>query len=120
MENSEDRPNFPMRCCAYYMNRTYFKDTLETNPIGFEVNGLIKGSTGFHSYSKKLKWYKSEDNISVIKTNCFDAIVMYIDNYPDSSNVKIGRFHIPEGYQYAKNKYGEIISSAIIFDGFIE
>lgn len=113
-------PNFSMRCCAYYMNRTYFKNTLETNPIGFEVDGLIKGSAGFHSYSKKLKWKKSKNSIFVVKTNCFNSLVTYIDDYPNSSDVKIGRFYIPEGYQYAKNKYGEIISSAIVFDGFIE
>ena len=113
-------PNFPMHCCAYYINHTYFKDDLKTKPMEFSVNGIIKGNAGFHSYSKKLKWYKSENNISVIKTICFDAAAMYIDNYPNSSDVKIARFHIPEGYQYAKNKNGEIISSAIVFDGFIE
>lgn len=102
------------------MNHTYFKDDLKTNPMEFSVNGIIKGNAGFHSYSKKLKWHKSENSIFVVKANCFDSIVMYIDDYPNSSDVKIAKFHIPEGYQYAKNKHGEIISSAIVFDGFIE
>lgn len=113
-------PNSSMYCCAYYMNHSYFKDELETSPMEFKVDGLTKGNAGFHSYSKKLKWHKSENSIFVVKTNCFNALEIYIDDYPNSSDVKIGRFHIPEGYQYAKNKYGEIISSAIVFDGFIE
>lgn len=110
----------PTHCLAYYMNHSYSKDTLEKNTMEFKVDGTIKGRMGFHSYSKKLKWYKSENSIFVVKTNWFDGIEMYIDDYLISSNVKIARFHIPEGYQYAENKYGEIISSAIVFDDFID
>ena len=44
----------------------------------------------------------------------------FIAVYNRYSNVKVGKFYIPKGYKYAKNKNGKIISSAIVFDNFIE
>lgn len=35
-------------------------------------------------------------------------------------HIKVAKFHIPKGYKYVKNKDGEIILSAIVFDGFID
>lgn len=107
-------------CRSLYAKFLYLKDTLETTPIEFEVrqNGII-GNIGFHSYSNKLKWEKSDTAVFVFreKTLC-KARQIYITGIgqPDA---KIARFHIPRGYQYVENKCGEIISSAIVFDGFI-
>ena len=109
-------------CKSLYAKHTYLKGELEINPIEFEVNrNGIKGSTGFHSYSNKLKWERSNDNslFYVYKKGIFSNFKDY--NYVvGQSNKRIARFHIPKGYQYAENKNGEIISSAIVFDSFID
>ena len=109
-------------CKSLYERYTYLKDTLEITPIEFEVkqNGII-GSIGFHSYSNKLKLERSNDNsiILVYKKKIFSNFKDYI-HVVGQSNKRIARFHIPKGYQYAENRYGEIISSAIVFDGFID
>ena len=107
-------------CKSLYAKHTYLKGELEINPIEFEVNrNGIKGSTGFHSYSNKLKWEKDDGFILIYKKKIFSNFKDY--NYVvGQSNKRIARFHIPKGYQYAENKVGEIISSAIVFDGFID
>lgn len=107
-------------CKSLYERYTYLKDILVTNPMDFVVkqNGII-GSIGFHSYSNKLKWEKNDNFIFIYKKKIFSNFKYY--NYVvGQSNKRIARFHIPKGYQYAENKSGEIISSAIVFDGFID
>ena len=105
-------------CKSLYKKYTYFKGILVTTPIEFEVkqNGII-GTMGLHSYSNKLKWERDNGSIYVYKKRIFSNFKDYIIAI-DSSN-RIARFHIPKGYQYAENKNGEIISSAIVFDNFI-
>ena len=108
-------------CKSLYAGHIYLKDKLEITPIEFEVerNGII-GNTGFHSYSNKLKWEMTDDNfILIYKKKIFSNFKNYI-NSVGQSNARIARFRIPKGYQYAENRYGEIISSAIVFDGFID
>ena len=109
-------------CKSLYKKYTYFEGILVTTPIEFEVkqNG-ITGTIGLHSYSNKLKLERSNDNSTfyVYKKKIFSNFKDYIITI-DSSNVRIARFHIPKGYQYAENRYGEIISSAIVFDSFID
>ena len=108
-------------CKSLYAGHIYLKDKLEITPIEFKVerNGII-GNIGFHSYSNKLKWEKSNTGVFVFKEKIlFKAQHIYIPG-TSKSNTKIARFHIPKGYQYAENKDGEIISSAIVFDGFID
>ena len=107
-------------CKSLYAGHIYLKDKLEITPIEFEVerNGII-GSTGFHSYSNKLKWEKDDGFILIYKKKIFSNFKNYID-VVCQSDVRIARFRIPKGYQYAENRYGEIISSAIVFDSFID
>lgn len=109
-------------CKSLYKKYTYFKGILVTTPIEFEVkqNGII-GTIGVHSYSNKLKLERSNDNstLFVYKKKIFSNFKDYIIAI-GSSNTRIARFHIPKGHQYAENKNGEIISSAIIFDNFID
>lgn len=109
-------------CKSLYKKYTYFKGILVTTPIEFEVkqNGII-GTIGVHSYSNKLKLERSNDNstLFVYKKRIFSNFKDYIIAI-GSSNTRIARFHIPKGHQYAENKNGEIISSAIIFDNFID
>ena len=108
-------------CKSLYKKYTYFKGILVTTPIEFEVkqNGII-GTMGLHSYSNKLKLEKSNDNstLFVYKKRIFSNFKDYIIAI-GSSNTRIARFHIPKWHQYVENRKGEIISSAIIFDGFI-
>ena len=106
-------------CKSLYKKYTYFKGILVTTPIEFEVrqNGII-GTIGVHSYSNKLKWEMDNGSIYVYKKRIFSNFKDYIIAI-GSSNTRIARFHIPKGYQYAENKNGEIISSAIVFDSFI-
>lgn len=105
-------------CKSLYAKHTYLKGELEINPIEFEVNrNGIKGSTGFHSYSNKLKWEMDNGSIYVYKKRIFSNFKDYIIAIGSSN--RIARFHIPKGYQYAENRKGEIISSAIVFDNFI-
>lgn len=109
-------------CKSIYKKHIYFKDILVTTPIAFDVkrNGII-GTIGLHSYSNKLKWERSNDNSTfyVYKKKIFSNFKGYIIAN-SSFNTRIARFYIPKGYQYAENKNGEIISSAIVFKGFID
>ena len=106
-------------CKSLYKKYTYFKGILVTTPIEFEVkqDGII-GTIGVHSYSNKLKWEMDNDSIYVYKKRIFSSFKAYIIAIGSSN--RIARFHIPKGYQYAENKSGEIISSAIVFDSFID
>ena len=105
-------------CKSLYKKYTYFKGILVTTPIEFEVeqNGII-GTMGLHSYSNKLKWKMEDNAIFIYKKKIFSNFKNYVTCQSDA---RIARFHIPKGYQYAENKSGEIISSAIVFDGFID
>lgn len=112
--------NSPNKCCSFFNGFVYTKDVLETTLIDFSVrkNG-IEGYIGFHSYSNKLKWEIRNDSIFVLKKKIpfrVQDFIEYYDCYPDT---RVAKFHIPAGAKYAKNKDGEIISSAIVFDNFI-
>lgn len=111
----------PNKCCAFHSNFVYTKDVLETTAIDFKVrkNG-IEGNRGFHSYSIKLKWKTGDGIIFVLKKKIPFRVQGFIAVYDNYSYIKVAKFHIPKGYKYAKNKDGEIISSAIVFDNFIE
>ena len=109
-------------CKSLYAGHIYLKDKLEITLIKFEVKrNVVIGTVGFHSYSNKLKWKRSNDNslFYAYKERIFSNFKDYIITN-STFNTRIARFHIPKGYQYAENKNGEIISSAIVFDGFID
>ena len=110
--------NSSKECLSLYKGFMYLKDTLVTTPIEFNVkqNSII-GTIGLHSYSNKLKWKMEDNAIFIYKKKIFSNFKEYITCQSDA---RIARFHIPKGYQYAENKNGEIISSAIVFDGFID
>ena len=108
-------------CKSFYKNYTYLKDVLVETPIEFKVtkNNII-GTMGFHSYSNKLKWKRDNTDIIVFKKKTLFRSKKYITYVANQCDIRIAKFHIPKGYKYAINKDGEIISSAIVFDGFIE
>ena len=112
------------KCISLYTKFSYVKSIIETSSINFELrrsDKTIIGSTGFHSYSNKLKWERSNDNYNfyIYKKRIFSNLKDYIIDV-GNFNVRIARFYIPRGYEYAENKDGEIISSAIVFKGFID
>ena len=96
---------------------------IETASIGFEVDeceGMVIGNKGFHSYSNKLKRERDNANIIVFRKKILFRPKNYITCVADHCYIRIAKFYIPKGHKYAENKRGEIISSAIVFDGFIE
>ncbi|MEE1248391.1 MAG: hypothetical protein UHU19_04090 [Lachnospiraceae bacterium] len=111
------------KCLSLYAKFPYVKSIIETSSINFELrryDKTIMGSTGFHSYSNKLKLERNDNGfIFVYKKEIFSNLKDYIMAVGDF-NARIARFYIPRGYEYAENKHGEIISSAIVFDNFIE
>lgn len=111
------------KCYSLYAKFPYIKSIIETTSIGFEVtrhDGIFKGNKGFHSYSNKLEWERDDTTIFVFRKKTLFRSQNYIIDVTDQCNIKIAKFHIPKGYKYAINKDGEIISSAIVFDRFIE
>ena len=81
---------------------------------------MVRGNKGFHSYSNKLKWERDNTDIIVFRKKILFRPKNYITCIPDQCNIRIAKFYIPKGYKYAENKNGEIISSAIVFNGFID
>ena len=108
-------------CKSFYKNYTYLKDLLVVTPIEFKVtkNGII-GTIGFHAYYNKLKWKMRNNTIFVLKKKTPFRVQDFIEVYDCYPDARIAKFHIPAETKYAKNKDGEIISSAIVFDGFID
>ena len=112
--------DFPNRCCSLYTRFVYVKGDLEMTPMNFDVRmSIVNGNGGFHSYSDKVSWRKIDDFISVFKEKTLFHSEIFITKY-HQEDAKIAKFHIPKGYRYAENNEGEIISSAIIFDNFID
>ena len=113
----------PDKCYSLYKKFPYVKHIIEVTSIEFEVNEcecMVIGNKGFHSYSNKLKWEKDNTDIIVLRKKILFRPKNYITCVNNQCDIKIAKFYIPKGYKYAENKKGEIISSAIVFNGFIE
>lgn len=111
------------KCYSLYAKFPYIKSIIETTSIEFEVKkctDTIVGNKGFHSYSNKLEWKEDNDTIFVLRKKTLSRPQIYITGTAIQRDIRIARFHIPKGYKYAENKNGEIISSAIVFNGFID
>ena len=107
-------------CKSFYKNYTYLKNALVVTQIEFKVTkNCIIGTMGFHSYSNKLKWKMRNNTIFVSKKKTPFRVQDFIEVYDYYPDTRVAKFHIPAGTKYTKNKNGEIISSAIVFDGFI-
>ena len=113
----------PDKCYSLYKKFPYVKHMIEVTSIEFEVNeyeGIVVGNKGFHSYSNKLKWKRCNTDIIVFRKKTLFRSKNYITCINNRYDIRIAKFYIPKGYKYAENKNGEIISSAIVFDGFID
>ena len=111
------------KCYSLYKKFPYVKHIIETTSIEFwaeKCEDIVVGVRGFHSYSNKLKRKRDNTDIVVFKKKTLfrpKKCITYVANQYD---IRIAKFHIPKGYKYAINKDGEIISSAIVFDKFID
>lgn len=88
----------------------------------FKVNNyLIGGYDGFHSFSNKVYYRYSDDKVSIFKKRTFtmDKYVFSVF-YKRGFDFAIAKGRLPKGTKYAINKSGEIISSNIIIDEFID
>ena len=111
------------KCYSLYKRFSYVKHIIETTSIEFEVDkrdGVVIGNRGFYSYSNKLKWERDNTDIIVFRKKTLFSSKKCITYVHNQCDIRIAKFHIPKGYKYAINKDGEIISSAIVFDKFIE
>lgn len=120
VRHSTDSPD---KCYSLYAKFPYVKAIIETTSMEFEVkkySDIIVGNQGFHSYSNKLEWEEDDTTIFVLRKKTLSRPQIYITGTAIQRNIRIARFYIPKGYKYTENKDGEIISSAIVFNGFID
>lgn len=113
----------PDKCYSLYYKFPYVKHIIDVTSIEFEVDeceGMVRGNKGFHSYSNKLKCERDNTDIIVFRKKILFRPKNYITSVADKWDIRIAKFYIPKGYKYAENKKGEIISSAIVFDSFID
>ena len=100
----------------------YILDIIYNTSMVFRVNYYPKigGYKGFHSFSNKVYFRYSGDKVHIYK-KCIFAEDKHIFNiYGEIGfNFAIAKGRLPKGTKYAINKNGEIISSSIIIDEFI-
>lgn len=101
-------------CTRYSAQMTFSVD---------EYFGVIMGHNGFHSFSNKLycTYLKGIEKLSIYKKGLFSGEPIY-DFSNDSCNtyLVVAKGYLPKGTRYAINKRGEIISSSIVLDEFID
>ena len=103
-------------------NYRYVLGVINNVEMAFKVNNypLIKGHNGFHSFSNKVYYRYFDGKVKIFKKRIFTR-----DKYVFSTfckhgfNFAIAKGRLPKGTKYAINKVGEIISSNIIIDEFI-
>lgn len=102
-------------------NYRYVLGVINNVEMIFKVNNdLIGGYDGFHSFSNKVYYRYFDSNVSIFKKRIFtmDKYVFSIC-YKHGFDFAIAKGRLPSGTKYAINKNGEIISSNIIIDEFI-
>ena len=102
-------------------NYRYVLGVINNVEMIFKVNNyLIGGYDGFHSFSNKVYYRYFDGKVKIFKKRIFTR-----DKYVFSTfckhgfNFAIAKGRLPKGTKYAINKVGEIISSNIIIDEFI-
>ena len=103
-------------------NYRYVLGVINNVEMIFKVDNyhLIGGYDGFHSFSNKVYYRNFDGNVSMFKKRIFtvDKYVFSIF-YKHGFNFAIAKGRLPSGTRYAINKSGEIISSNIIIDEFV-
>lgn len=102
-------------------NYRYVSGVINNVEMIFKVNNhLIGGYDGFHSFSNKVYYRYFGGNVRIFKKRIFtmDKYVFSIV-YKRGFDFAIAKGRLPKGTKYAINKNGEIISSNIVIDEFI-
>lgn len=100
----------------------YILDIIYITSMVFRVNDYpgIGGCEGFHSFSNKVYFRYSDDTVHIYKKCIFAEDKQVFNIYGEIGfNFAIAKGRLPKGTKYAINKNGEIISSSIIIDEFI-
>ena len=100
----------------------YILDIIYNTSMVFRVNYYpeIEGYKGFHSFSNKVYFRYSDDKVHIYKKCIFAEDKQVFNIYGEIGfNFAIAKGRLPKGTKYAINKNGEIISSSIIIDEFI-
>ena len=103
-------------------NYRYVLGVINNVEMIFKVNNcLIGGYDGFHSFSNKVYYRYFDGKVDIFKKRIFtiDEYVFSIF-YKHGFDFAIARGRLPKGTKYAINKSGEIISSNIVIDNFID
>lgn len=103
-------------------NYRYVLGVINNVEMIFKVdNHLIGGYDGFHSFSNKVYYRYFDGNVNIFKKRIFtmDKYVFSIF-YKHGFDFAIAKGRLPKGTKYAINKSGEIISSSIVIDDFID
>ena len=103
-------------------NYRYVLGVINNVEMIFKVNNypLIGGYDGFHSFSNKVYYRYFDGKVDIFKKRIF-TIDKYVFSifYKRGFDLAIAKGRLPKGTKYAINKNGEIISSNIIIDEFI-
>lgn len=101
----------------------YILDVINNVNMVFKVNHdfLIEGYEGFHSFSNKVYYRHFNNEVRIFKKHIFaqDKHIFNIGDNP-GFDCAIAKGRLPKGTKYAINKNGEIISSGIVIDDFID
>ena len=101
----------------------YILDVINNANMVFKIindHSSIGGYEGFHSFSNTVYYNYDNRKVYIYKKHIF-AKDEFILKFYDKSNFDfvIAKGRLPKGTKYAINKNGEIISSSIVIDDFI-
>lgn len=101
----------------------YILDIIYNTSMVFRVNDYpgIGGYEGFHSFSNKVYFRHSDGKVHIYKKRIFAEDKHLFNIYGEIGfDFAIAKGRLPKGTKYAINKNGEIISSSIVIDYFID
>lgn len=101
----------------------YILDIIYNTSMVFRVNDYpgIGGCEGFHSFSNKVYFRYFDGKVHIYKKRIFAEDKHLFNIYGEMGfDFAIAKGRLPKGTKYAINKNGEIISSSIVIDYFID
>lgn len=101
----------------------YILDIIYNTSMVFRVDDYpgIGGYEGFHSFSNKVYFRYFDDKVHIYKKRIFAEDKHLFNIYGEMGfDFAIAKGRLPKGTKYAINKNGEIISSSIVIDYFID
>lgn len=102
----------------------YILDVINNMNMVFKVinnSSSIGGYEGFHSFSNKVYYRHFDNKVHIFKKRIFAEDEHVFNIYGNLGfDFAIAKGRLPKGTKYAINKNGEIISSSIVIDNFID